>query len=137
MNMAVHIADISNPSKSKKLCFEWADRILKEFFKQVTIYNIFLFILQDGTNLLSFQGDEEKKKGLPVSYLCDRLTVNRAKSQVGFIDAIIMPSFVCMEKILPKSIVFLDSLKKNKEHWAKEIDEDEKTLQKVLVSLIY
>jgi hypothetical protein len=42
-----------------------------------------------------------------------------------------MPSFVCLEKILPKSMVFLDSLKKNKEHWAKEIEEDEKTLQKV------
>jgi len=39
------------------------------------------------------QGDQERKLGLSISYLCDRNTVNTAKSQLGFIDIIVSPVF--------------------------------------------
>jgi len=39
------------------------------------------------------QGDEEKKLGLPVSPLCDRETLNVAKSQVGFFNFLVLPLF--------------------------------------------
>ena len=39
--------------------------------------------------------------GLPISYLMDRTTVNIAKSQVGFIDVIVMPAYEILQVVLP------------------------------------
>ena len=67
-----HLADISNPSKPWTLCQKWTDLLFIEFFNQ---------------------GDLERSQGLPISYLMDRTTVNIAKSQIGFIDVIIIPAY--------------------------------------------
>ena len=60
MNLLVHIADISNPTKPWDLCFKWTELLFVEFFAQ---------------------GDKEKEFGLPISFLMDRDTTNIAKSQ--------------------------------------------------------
>ena len=39
------------------------------------------------------QGDLERERDWPISYLMDRTTVNIAKAQVGFIDVIIYPAY--------------------------------------------
>lgn len=67
-----HFADISNPTKPWQICRKWTDLLFIEYFNQ---------------------GDVERRKGVPVSYLMDRLTVNIAKSQIGFMDFIINPSY--------------------------------------------
>lgn len=54
-----HFADISNPTKPWNLCQKWTDLLFIEYFDQ---------------------GDKERNRNIPVSYLMDRLTVNVAKS---------------------------------------------------------
>ena len=54
------------------------------------------------------QGDNEKAKGFNISQFMDRCTTNIASSQTGFINFIIVPSFGLVERLLPKSKVFMD-----------------------------
>jgi len=78
LKMLMHAADVSNTTRKWSTYYEWAQRVLKEFFAQ---------------------GDEERELGLTISPLCDRNTVNFAKSQVGFIDLFIMPIFGFLSEI--------------------------------------
>lgn len=57
--MMFHLADISNGTKPWKVCQKWTDLLFIEFFHQ---------------------GDLERNRGAPISYLMDRNTVNIAKS---------------------------------------------------------
>jgi len=59
MNMSIHMADISNPSKKWSISFNWIEILFEEFFAQ---------------------GDEERKLGLPISDLMDRTQINIAKA---------------------------------------------------------
>jgi hypothetical protein len=72
MFILFHLADISNSSKSWDICSKWTDLLYIEFFHQ---------------------GDLERIKGVPITYLMDRAIVNIAKSQIGFYDFIITPGF--------------------------------------------
>lgn len=54
-----HLADISNCTKPWHVCLKWTDLLFIEFFHQ---------------------GDLERNRGAPCSYLMDRTTVNIAKS---------------------------------------------------------
>jgi hypothetical protein len=72
LDMIMHAADISNPTRPWHLCKRWAELVLQEFFNQ---------------------GDREKELDLPVSYLCDRTQVVIGSSQTGFIDVIVKPTF--------------------------------------------
>jgi hypothetical protein len=81
LHYILHLADISNQAKPLPLALQWTDRCLEEFF---------------------LQGDEEKRRGLPVSPLCDRITTNRAESQLGFIKFVVQPAFEVLGKIVPE-----------------------------------
>lgn len=72
MHMVFHLADISNPAKKFDICLKWTELLYVEFF---------------------YQGDLERDRGGPISYLMDRTTVNIAKAQVSFIDVIILPAY--------------------------------------------
>ncbi|XP_026763013.2 high affinity cAMP-specific and IBMX-insensitive 3',5'-cyclic phosphodiesterase 8 isoform X3 [Galleria mellonella] len=68
--MMIKCADVSNASRPQKFAFEWAKRIADEYFLQT---------------------DEEKAKDLPVVMpMFDRATCSIPRSQIGFIDYIIM-----------------------------------------------
>ncbi|CAB3231765.1 unnamed protein product [Arctia plantaginis] len=68
--MMIKCADVSNASRPQKFAFEWARRIAEEYFLQT---------------------DEEKAKELPVVMpMFDRATCSIPRSQIGFIDFIIM-----------------------------------------------
>ena len=77
----VHATDIGNPTRKFDIAMPWAKCIVKEFFDQ---------------------GDRERQMGLEISMLCDRNTVNFAKSQIGFISFVIQPYFSIMSKLVPK-----------------------------------
>jgi len=70
--MAIHMADISNPSKKWSTSLHWIEILFEEFFAQ---------------------GDDERKAGLPISDLMDWTQINIAKAQVGFIGVIVLPAF--------------------------------------------
>lgn len=59
MEAVLHSADISNPIKSFNVYSQWTDRIIEEFWNQ---------------------GDKERELGMTLTYLCDKYTINKAKS---------------------------------------------------------
>ena len=89
----LHVADISNCSKPWKISHKWSEKVLTEYF---------------------LQGDKEKYLGLPISPLCDRLIVELSKSQIGFIDVIVIPTFEAMVHYFPKFADNIHNLEENK-----------------------
>ncbi len=80
------------------------------------------------------KGDEERKRGLPISYLCDRYTVNTSKSQLGFIDVIVLPTYEVMKTFIPLLQDYIGNLHDNKNYWRERIEfYDEKLSKGVLL----
>ena len=92
LNVLIHSADVSNPTKPLDIYKQWAQRCVEEFFKQ---------------------GDMEKRLGMTVSFNCDRDTVSLPQSQVGFIDAIVFPLFSVICEYFPGLKFTLENLGKN------------------------
>jgi hypothetical protein len=105
MWMCLHISDITNPTKRWRESEKWTLLVYEEFF---------------------IQGDKEKELGLPVGDLNDRRNINLAKSQMGFIDFIVQPSFEVFSKFLPKVGVHIDSIKMNRAKWNSLVSECER-----------
>ena len=101
MDMMMHTCDVSNPSRPWPLAYQWADRVMNEFY---------------------LQGDRERELGLPISHLCDRYSVVISKSQVGFIDLFIEPTFSNLLIVLPKVQHNLDVLEGNRQKWLENKD---------------
>jgi len=70
MSLILHAADISNPGKTWTTHRRCAEAVIEEFFAQ---------------------GDEEKKRGLPITPLCDRNVTDVPRTQVTFIEVIVEP----------------------------------------------
>lgn len=104
MMMMMHAADISNPSRPWYLCSRWADYVLQEFYSQ---------------------GDREREMNLPISPLCDRNTVSRPKSQIGFINFLSEPTFQALNMILPKIESNLSYIVENKTKWEELLKAEE------------
>ena len=52
----------------------------------------------------------------------DRFTVNKAKSQIGFIDVIVQPHFEVVKNFLPELQKYVKNLESNKKEWESKID---------------
>lgn len=109
MCLGMHMADISNPSKKWSVSLNWVELLFEEFF---------------------YQGDDERKRGIKISDLCDRTQINIAKAQVGFIGVIVLPAFEVFEKFLPHISINLDTLKSNKEKWGTLVDDYQEKMEK-------
>lgn len=48
------------------------------------------------------KGDLEERLGIPISPLCDRRTVKRADSQIGFLNFVVRPAFLLIGEIVPR-----------------------------------
>jgi len=100
LKFLLHAADISNPAKKNKLLVYWADRALAEFFDQ---------------------GDREVELGIPISPLCDRRTVKRADSQIGFLKFVIRPTYALLGEILPRvKEEVIPIIDRNINYWTRE-----------------
>jgi len=107
MNIFLHVADISNPTRPWTICREWAFKCLDEFF---------------------LQGDRERQLGIPLQPLNDRDTVNKATSQIGFIEFMIVPLEAAKVKLFPSLHEPTTFLKCNLEEWFRLwIEEDTPT----------
>jgi cAMP-specific phosphodiesterase 4 len=100
----VHAADIGNPTRPFEIAKKWGVNIVKEFFHQ---------------------GDREKALGIEISFGCDRLISNFAKSQIGFLDFMIYPYFNTLASIIPKMDSLSSQIKLNVEEYKKVVDEYE------------
>ena len=72
MQMGLKCGDLGHSAKSFPLHLKWTERINEEFF---------------------LQGDEERKRGIAVTPFYDRTKQNIPKSQVGFLDFIVIPMY--------------------------------------------
>lgn len=99
LNIIIHACDISNPTKPFEIYSKWADRVMNEFW---------------------LQGDREKELGLPVSFLCDRVTNKIPNSQIGFMDGIVFPFMNSLVSIFPGLEFLIENIKKNKEEYEKQ-----------------
>jgi hypothetical protein len=101
LNYMIHLADISNPTKTKALAVYWAECALGEFFAQ---------------------GDLEKSANLPISPLCDRENTNLATSQRDFIRFVVLPSYEVLGRILPGvAAEVLPRIKENLGYWESQV----------------
>lgn len=93
--MIMKCADLSNTTKSHDVYTEWTNRIMTEFFQQ---------------------GDEEKRRHMPVSPLMDRETVDIPRSQHTFISILILPLYEALNKFakIPRHIT---TLEKRRDDW--------------------
>ena len=105
MSFILHLADISNPAKKFVIYKEWEDRVCQEFFKE---------------------GDIEKKEGLPVTFLCDRETTKVPRSQINFINFVVMPGFNILVTLFTECKDYVTNCENNINEWKKIEDEEEK-----------
>jgi len=117
-NFILHIADISHNTKPFEVSLEWVNNLSEEFW---------------------IQGDLEKSMNLQVSFLCDRLTADVPKSQIGFLNFIILPSFDILIELFPNLSYLIDNINGNIEQWKlmlekkeseKEAEKEKEKLQK-------
>ena len=103
LNILIHAADISNPTKPYEVYNIWIDKVMKEFWAQ---------------------GDKEKLMKLPISFLCDRETTKIPNSQLGFIENIVFPLMNSVVEYFPKLEFLLQNLHENKMIFKKMIEEE-------------
>ena len=99
LSFVIHSADISHNTKKFEISKKWTDLLFDEFYAQ---------------------GDLEKQLNLPVSFNCDRLTVDIPPSQVGFIKGVIIPNFEVLAGIFEELILLIDNCKDNVVCWENE-----------------
>jgi len=96
VKLFLHVADISNSMKPFRICRIWAWQVLEEFF---------------------LQGDAEKRLNVPVQALNDREKVNRAFSQIGFIEFLVSPLMFVVIKVLPPMDQNAEQMIQNVKTW--------------------
>jgi cAMP-specific phosphodiesterase 4 len=104
LNITLHTADISNPTKPWMVYQIWADRVMNEFWAQ---------------------GDEEKKLGMTLSFLCDRKTTKVPNAQIGFMDGIVLPLLSTFVSFFPGLNFLLENCKQNREIFIKQKEQEE------------
>jgi len=104
LNVLLHSADVSNPTRALPVALFWSRRVLLEFWAQ---------------------GDQEKSLGLEVSPLCDRASgmTSVPQGQLGFIGFIVRPLYQQLSLLLPEAKQCLENLKQLEEYWQKKKEE--------------
>ena len=108
MDLIIHAADISNPTKPYHIYLKWAKLVLEEFFEQ---------------------GDREKTLGIPCSN--DRKKVKLNLSQMSFIDYVVGPFISLYVTIFPKLKFLQDNIIINKEKFSNYCDDEKSTKKKL------
>lgn len=104
LNILIHMADISNPTKPTDIYKNWTNRVMNEFWSQ---------------------GDREKNLSLPVSFLCDRIGASIPKAQLGFMDGIVMPLLRSIVEIFPNLVFLKNNIENNKIAYKELLEKEE------------
>ena len=107
MELIVHTADISNPTKPFYIYLKWANLIIEEFCQQ---------------------GDKEKVLGLPCSY--DRKKVKLNSNQISFIEHVVEPFISLYITVFPDLKFLYDNLINNREMFL-NYEEDSKNQKNI------
>ena len=98
LNYMMHAADLGHNCKKFNISIQWVELLCEEFW---------------------MQGDMEKKKGIPVSFLCDRDKIDVPSSQVGFLRGFVVTTFDCLIRMFPTLNYTMDNAKNNIKEWKK------------------
>jgi len=96
LEFIIHACDLSTPTREFDTCKQWTYLLFEEFF---------------------IQGDVEKSKNLPASFLCDRAKTIVAKEQPGFCNYIVLPIWNLTQAFLPNMASCYERAVKNTELW--------------------
>jgi len=102
LNYLIHMADLGHNCKKFEISQQWIKLLCEEFW---------------------IQGDKEKAKGLPISFMCDRDNIDVPASQVGFLKGFILSSFDCLVAMFPKLKYTIENAENNIKTWKKLQDE--------------
>ena len=98
LNFLIHIADLGHNTKKFSISIKWIKVLTEEFW---------------------MQGDKEREKGLPISFLCDRNNFDVPTSQIGFLKGFIVTSFSCLVDMFPSLKFTVDNAEDNIKQWIK------------------
>ena len=90
LEIAIHACDLSPSTRAFPIVREWIYLLFAEFFRQ---------------------GDLEKEKGFPITFLCDRNATNIAKAQPGFCNFVCIPMFNEISNVMPLCAPLIAQLK--------------------------
>ena len=102
LNYLIHMADLGHNCKKFEISLIWVRILCEEFWQQ---------------------GDKEKAKGLPISFMCDRYKTDVPASQVGFLRGFILSSFDCLVSMFPRLKYTIENAENNIKKWKKLQDE--------------
>ena len=95
-NYLIHAADLGHNCKKFEICIQWVKVLCEEFWNQ---------------------GDMEKSKGIPVSFLCDRDKIDVPASQIGFLRGFILTTFDCLVSMFPITKYTIENTENNIKRW--------------------
>jgi hypothetical protein len=98
MRMAIHAADVGNPALEFDLATIWSLKIIQEFNLQVWKEEKAEVQVSE---FMRIGSDMEKIK----------------KSQIGFIDFIILPLWKSLSGFIPNTMEMVQNIEKNRKHW--------------------
>ena len=98
LNYMIHMADLGHNCKKFHISVVWIKLLCEEFWEQ---------------------GDKEREKGLPISFMCDRNNIDVPASQIGFLKGFILSSFECLVEMFPKLQFTIDNAEGNIKQWTK------------------
>jgi hypothetical protein len=102
LNYLIHAADLGHNCKKFEISIEWVKLLTEEFW---------------------LQGDMEKAKGIPVSFLCDRDKIDIPSSQVGFLKGFILTTFDCLVAMFPSLNYTMENANNNIKQWKSLLDQ--------------
>ena len=102
LDFMIHLADLAHNTKLFNISIKWVELLSEEFWRQ---------------------GDLEKERNLPVSFLCDRENVNIPQSQKGFLSGFILSTYECLGNIFPSLKFTYDNAQNNLKEWQKLLNE--------------
>eukprot|EP00667_Euglena_gracilis_P004583 EG_transcript_4608 len=101
LSMCIKMADISNCCRPLNMYLKWSTVLVAEFF---------------------LQGDNEKTRGDPVSPFMDRQQPYMGKSQVAFMNYVVIPMFESVAEFLPQLAFTVEIAASNAAYWKDQRD---------------
>jgi len=96
LQIAIKMADVSNPVRPLGIALKWTERITNEFFAQ---------------------GDLEKNSGMAISPMMDRATQHVGKGQIAFMNYLVAPMYESFFTIAPGMSFCKKYMENNKSYW--------------------
>ncbi|XP_056019669.1 high affinity cAMP-specific 3',5'-cyclic phosphodiesterase 7A-like isoform X3 [Ostrea edulis] len=105
LQIALKCADICNPCREFGQSKQWSERVCQEFFRQ---------------------GDYERELEVPVTPMCNRVTMTTAKIQAGFMEYVVSPLFYAWRQFLPSKLsdLMLDNIAQNQKYWQSVVESE-------------